>query len=174
MKSADIREGDIVEIDYITECTKEHRNEGKALVIWKGSNHQPLVRKLNTRTTTWACYEHIARVIDHIDIEKYMDEELTKAEEARTVMKRVIEIPKYVYEEIRDKYNHRCEPTVIDDVIVKSASLNEVLDEITKKIQAKIVVRPFFDHGDRNRDSNDALLDAIDIIKKYKESEGKE
>ena len=72
-----IREGDIVEIDYITEFTKEHINEGKALVIWKGFNNQPLVRKLDTKATIWACYEHIARVVGHIDIVGYMDRALS-------------------------------------------------------------------------------------------------
>lgn len=76
MKEEEIREGDIVEIDYIAEFTKEHIDEGKALVIWKGNNNQPLVRKLNTRKTIWTCYEHIARVIGHIDIEGYMDKTL--------------------------------------------------------------------------------------------------
>ena len=80
MRVEEIREGDIVEIDYITEYTKEHINEGKALVIWKGFNHQPLVRKLNTRTTIWTCYEDIARVVGHIDIEGYMDKALNTAE----------------------------------------------------------------------------------------------
>ena len=74
MKEVEIREGDIVEIDYIEEFTKEHINEGKALVIWKGHNNQPLVRKLNTKTAGWTCYEHIARVIGHIDIDGYIDE----------------------------------------------------------------------------------------------------
>ena len=77
MKSEEIREGDIVEIDYIEEYTKEHINEGKALVIWKGFNHQPLVRKLNTKVTIWTCYEHIAKVVDHIDLEGYMDKNLS-------------------------------------------------------------------------------------------------
>lgn len=77
MKAEEIREGDIVEIDYISEFTKEHINEGKALVIWKGFNHQPLVRKMNTRSTIWTCYENIARVVGHIDIEAYMDKALT-------------------------------------------------------------------------------------------------
>jgi hypothetical protein len=72
-----IREGDIVEIDYITEFTKEHINEGKALVIWKGFNNQPLVRKLDTKATIWTCYEHIARVVGHIDIVGYMDRTLS-------------------------------------------------------------------------------------------------
>lgn len=80
MTEEEIIEGDIVEIDYIAEFTKEHINEGKALVIWKGNNHQPLVRKLNTRATIWTCYEHIARVIGHIDIEGYMDKALNMAE----------------------------------------------------------------------------------------------
>lgn len=72
-----IRVGDIVEIDYITEFAKEHINEGKALVIWKGFNHQPLVRNLDTKATTWTCYEHIAKVVGHIDIVGYMDRALS-------------------------------------------------------------------------------------------------
>ena len=80
MKAEEIKEGDIVEIDYIAEFTKEHINDGKALVIWKGFNHQPLVRKLNTKTTIWDCYEHIARVVGHINIEGYMDKVLNTAE----------------------------------------------------------------------------------------------
>ena len=80
MKEEEIREGDIVEIDYIAEFTKEHINEGKALVVWKGNNNQPLVHKLNTKKTIWTCYEHIARVVGHIDIEGYMDKVLNTAE----------------------------------------------------------------------------------------------
>ena len=80
MKAEEIREGDIVEIDYIAEFTKEHINEGEALVIWKGHNNQPLVRKLSTKKTIWTCYEHIARVVGHIDIEGYMDKALNTAE----------------------------------------------------------------------------------------------
>ena len=78
MEAGDIRVGDIVEIDYIAEFTKEHINEGKALVIWKFHN-QPLVRKLNTRATIWTCYEHISRVIGHTDIERYMADVLNTA-----------------------------------------------------------------------------------------------
>ena len=80
MNEEEIREGDIVEIDYIAEFTKERINEGKALVIWKGNNNQPLVRKLKTRKTIWTCYEHIAKVIGHIDIEGYMDKALNTTE----------------------------------------------------------------------------------------------
>lgn len=76
MTDKEIREGDIVEIDYIAEFTKEHINEGKALVIWKGFNHQPLVRKLDAKNTIWTCYEHISKVVGHIDIEGYMDKAL--------------------------------------------------------------------------------------------------
>lgn len=79
MKEEEIREGDIVEIDYIERFTKEHINEGKALVIWKGFSHQPLVRKLNTRSTIWSDYEQISRVVGHIDIEGYMDDVLKTA-----------------------------------------------------------------------------------------------
>lgn len=80
MKADEIREGDIVEIEYISEFTKEHINEGKALVIWKGFNDQPLVHKRNTGSTIWASYEQIARVVGHVDIEGYMDKALNTAE----------------------------------------------------------------------------------------------
>lgn len=73
MKEEYLNEGDIVEIDYIEEFTKEHINEGLALVVWKGLNHQPLLRKLNTRTTGWDLYEHIAKVVGHTDLKGYMD-----------------------------------------------------------------------------------------------------
>ena len=74
MKEYEIREGDIVEIDYINEFTKEHINEGKALVMWKGNNRQPLVHKLSTKNTVWTCYEYIAKVVGHVDIERYMED----------------------------------------------------------------------------------------------------
>ena len=80
MREEDVREGDIVELDYIAEFTKERINEGKALLLWKGNSNQPLVRKLDTKTTVWTSYDHIVRVIDHIDIESYMDEALRKAD----------------------------------------------------------------------------------------------
>lgn len=85
MRAEEIRVGNIVEIDYIEDYTKEHINEGKALVIFKGFNGQPLVRKLNTRTTIWTCYEHIARVMGQIDIERYMDDALKTADEEKEV-----------------------------------------------------------------------------------------
>ena len=83
MNKEQIREGEIVEIDYIEEHTKERINDGKALVIWKGHNNQPLVRKLSIKNTTWTCYEYIARVVGHIDIEGYMDKALNTAETGR-------------------------------------------------------------------------------------------
>lgn len=73
MTAEEIREGDIVEIDYIEKFTRKHINEGKALVIWKGFNHQPLVRKMKTKTIVWTCYENIARVVGHIDIDYVKD-----------------------------------------------------------------------------------------------------
>ena len=97
MTEEEIREGDIVEIDYIAEFTKEHISEGKALVIWK-DNNQPLVRKLSTKKTIWTCYEHIARVVDHIDIEDYMDKVLSAKEKSE----KCIWI-KYDYRTIRPK-----------------------------------------------------------------------
>ena len=74
MKECEIKEGDIVEIDYIDALTQERISEGKALILWKGFNHQPLIRKLDAKRTIWSGYDHIARVISHVDIEKYMDD----------------------------------------------------------------------------------------------------
>lgn len=69
MTENEIREGDIVEIEYIEEFTKEHRNEGLALVLWKGNNDQPLIMRLEGEySPTWSCYEHISAVVGHISL----------------------------------------------------------------------------------------------------------
>lgn len=69
MKEDEIRAGDIVVIDYITEYTKEHRNEGKALVLWKGFNHQPLIMRLEGEySPVWSDYDHISEVVSHIPL----------------------------------------------------------------------------------------------------------
>ena len=70
MRAEDIRDGDIVEIDYITEFTKEHINEGKALILWKGFNNQPLIMRLDREgySPIWSCYEHISKVVGHMPI----------------------------------------------------------------------------------------------------------
>ena len=47
MKAEDIKDGDIVEIDYIEEFTKEHINKGKSLVLWEGFHNQPLIMLLD-------------------------------------------------------------------------------------------------------------------------------
>lgn len=73
MKEQEIREGDIVEIDYIDELTQERISEGKALVMWKGFNHQPLIHKLDAKHTIWSGYDRIVKVIGHVDIERYME-----------------------------------------------------------------------------------------------------
>lgn len=69
MTENEIREGDIVEIDYIAEYTKEYINEGEALVLWKGNNNQPLIMRLEGEySPTWSCYEHISKVVGHISL----------------------------------------------------------------------------------------------------------
>ena len=70
MKEDEIKDGDIVEIDYIAEFTKEHINEGKALVLWRGFHGQPLIMRLDREEyyPMWTCYEYIARVVGHIPI----------------------------------------------------------------------------------------------------------
>lgn len=74
MKEYEIKEGDIVEIAYTSEFTGEYVNEGKALILWKGFNHQPLIRKLDAKRPIWSIYDNIARIVGHVDIEKYMDD----------------------------------------------------------------------------------------------------
>ena len=80
MKEDEIREGDIVEIDYITEFTQEHYNEGKALVLWKGINHQPLIMRLKGEySPSWSTYYNIGRVIGHISLGKILKEQVEKS-----------------------------------------------------------------------------------------------
>lgn len=81
MKDYEIKEGDIVEIEYIDEFTKERINEGKALVMWKGFNYQPLIHKLDAKRTIWSGYDRIARVVGHVDIERYMEDAMAQEHE---------------------------------------------------------------------------------------------
>lgn len=43
------------------------------------------------------------------------------------------------------------------------------LDNLRAKIKGKIIKRPWLDFEDRERDRNDAFLEVLDIIDKYKE-----
>ena len=111
MRADEIREGDIVEIDYITDFTKEHINEGKALVLWKGFNNQPLIRKYmpyqNEWGTIWGDYEHISKVVGHIDLESYMDKALEQATQQKTGTQVIIDVPEEIYrrQEMKMKKN---------------------------------------------------------------------
>lgn len=72
MREHEVREGDIVRIEYDAK-TKEHIDEGKALILWKGINRQPLVVKLDhlknrKYNPVWTCYEYIAEVVGHMSI----------------------------------------------------------------------------------------------------------
>jgi NADH pyrophosphatase NudC (nudix superfamily) len=80
MKAEDIRDGDIVEIDYIAEFTKEHINEGKALVLWRGFNNQPLIMRLDREaySPVWSCYEHISKVVGNIPIGEILKKEIAE------------------------------------------------------------------------------------------------
>ena len=74
MKENEVREGDIVEIDYIDEFTKVHRNEGKAIVLWKDSlSHQPLVTKLTEYRPTWRIYDEFSKVVGHISLDSTLE-----------------------------------------------------------------------------------------------------
>lgn len=80
MKAEDIRDGDIVEIDYIAEFTKEYINEGKALVLWKAP-YQPLIMRLDREEyyPIWTCYEYISKVVGHIPIGEILKRQVRKA-----------------------------------------------------------------------------------------------
>ena len=43
-----------------------------------------------------------------------------------------------------------------------------ILDRIREEIKSKIVKRPWLDFEDRERDRNDAFLEVLDTINKYK------
>ena len=70
-----------------------------------------------------------------------------------------------------------CEDMVEIDLysLIKQSYIErEVLDKIRAEIKGKIVKRPWLDFEDRERDRNDAFLEVLDIIDKYKaESEDK-
>lgn len=71
------------------------------------------------------------------------------------------------------KYNREDDTYVIDaealDMAIKALKQESILDKIRAEIERKIVKRPWLDFEDRERDRNDAFLEVLDIIAKYKE-----
>lgn len=65
---------------------------------------------------------------------------------------------------------------IIDDMYNDLPSVTPqepILDKMRAEIKSKIIKRPWLDFEDRERDRNDAFLEVLDIIDKYKaESEG--
>jgi hypothetical protein len=58
---------------------------------------------------------------------------------------------------------------------LETSKQEPMLDKIRAEIKSKIVKRPWLDFEDRERDRNDAFLEVLDIIDKYKaESEEEE
>lgn len=51
---------------------------------------------------------------------------------------------------------------------IKSLEQQDVLDKIRAEIEGKIIKRPYLDFERRERDRNDAFLEVLDIIDKYK------
>ena len=88
MKAEDIRDGDIVEIDYIEEFTKKHINEGKALVLWKSFNHQPLIMRLDREeySPIWTCYEHISKIVGHIPIGEILKDKVERIKQVLDII----------------------------------------------------------------------------------------
>lgn len=83
MKDYEITNGDIVNIDYITEFTKEHIRKGLALILWRGLNDQPLVLyfsdlEKNIYRPCWECYENIESIRGHINLDELINNELRK------------------------------------------------------------------------------------------------
>ena len=82
-----------------------------------------------------------------------------------------------ISEIITDKYKLCIPPTtyyeLLADVIEVEEEQKTLLDKIRTEIKLKIVKRPGLDFKKRERDRNDAFLEVLDIIDKYKtESEG--
>lgn len=48
-----------------------------------------------------------------------------------------------------------------------------ILDKIRAEVEKKIIKRPWLDFKDMERDRNDAFLEVLDIIDKYKTESGK-
>lgn len=55
------------------------------------------------------------------------------------------------------------------DIAIKTLEQEFILDKIRFEIEKKIVKRPWLDFEDRERDRNDAFLEVLDIIDKYKD-----
>lgn len=75
MNKNDLKNGDIIKFDYITEFTKEHIIYN-AILLWK-DNSQPLIVKFDKLSDislglkynpVWSCYDYISKVIGHINI----------------------------------------------------------------------------------------------------------
>lgn len=74
MEEREIKNGDIVMIDYITHFAKERMSLGRAVVLWKCSlSHQPLIIYINDikngeYTPCWSSYECISKVVGHMSL----------------------------------------------------------------------------------------------------------
>lgn len=54
-------------------------------------------------------------------------------------------------------------------MLIKEYKQGHILDKIRDEIKSKIVKRPWLDFEDRERDRNDAFLEVLDIIDRYRE-----
>ena len=72
-----------------------------------------------------------------------------------------------------DSYGHETkqyENTILAiDIAIKTLEKEPILDKIRAEVKKKIVKRPWLDFKDRERDRNDAFLEVLDIIDKYRE-----
>lgn len=57
---------------------------------------------------------------------------------------------------------------LLKDCEMCKAMQEPILDEIRADVNEKIIKRPWLDFEDRERDRNDAFLEVLDIIDKYK------
>lgn len=58
--------------------------------------------------------------------------------------------------------------------LCKALDNENVLEQIRAEIEGKIVKRPWLDFEDMERDRNDAFLEVLDIIDKYKAERSEE
>lgn len=93
-----------------------------------------------------------------------------------TDMELVIKISEEDFERCKKRFQMRID--IIGDAIANGIPLpkghgalkdtDAILDKIRAEIERKIKRRPWLDFEDRERDRNDAFLEALDIIDKYK------
>ena len=75
INKGNVKAGDIVLVhEFNWNCTRHIGEPYKALVLWE-FNNQPLITKLGSYKPYWSGYQHIVKVVDHIDLNEYVPKE---------------------------------------------------------------------------------------------------